>query len=307
MTQAHRITLRQLRAFSLVYRLRNLTHAAESLHMTQSAMSALILQLEESLCVKLFERTPRMMRPTEAAVEAYRQAEEILTRATTLQLDMAERSKAAQATLAFSCVPALTSGIVPTVIAEFERRVPGTRVVMHDELDSLLIERVLSGKAEFSISPFEHDPELVSQTPLARSFVSVVCHQDSDLAVKSSVSWEDLLDQRVINLFRGGPVQHLISEIFPINGKSLKADFEIGYIQTAMAMAAQHLGVVILPDYFVRDNPHFGSLVAKKLHDPEVKQTLFVHTRKGHVLTEVAQTFIDLLRERLNSTDLNRP
>ncbi|VTU13177.1 Ben and cat operon transcriptional regulator [Variovorax sp. SRS16] len=306
MTQPFRITLRQLRAFSQVYKLRNLTHAAESLHMTQSAMSALIQQLEESLGVKLFERTPRMLRPTEAADEAYLQANEILARATTLQRDMTERTKAAQATLAFSCIPALTSGIVPTVIAEFERTVPQARVVVYDEIDASLIERVLSRKAEFSISTFEHDPELIEHSPLVESFISVVCHHESELAGKEQVSWRDLLDQRIINLFRGDPVQHLISEVFPIEGRPFESAFEIGYIQTALAMAAQRLGVVILPDYFVVENPHFGSLVARKLHDPEVKQTLYIHTRKGHVLSDVAQTFLGLLRRHLDASSVNR-
>jgi len=306
MTQPFRITLRQLRAFSQVYKLRNLTHAAESLHMTQSAMSALIQQMEESLGIKLFERTPRMLRPTEAADEAYLQANEILARATTLQRDMTERTKAAQATLAFSCIPALTSGIVPTVIAEFERAAPQARVVVYDEIDALLIERVLSRKAEFSISTFEHDPELVEHSPLVQSFISVLCHQESELAAKEQVSWRDLLDQRIINLFRGGPTQHLISEVFPIDGRPFESAFEIGYIQTALAMAAQRLGVVILPDYFVVENPHFDSLVARKLCDPEVKQTLYIHTRKGHVLSDVAQTFLGLLRGHLNPSSVNR-
>ena len=299
MTPPLRVTLRQLRAFSEAYRLRNLTHAADSLHMTQSAMSALIQQMEESLGLKLFERTPRMLRPTEAAEEAYAQATEILSRVTALQLDMAQRTKAAQTSLAFSCVPALTSGIIPSVIAEFEREVPQARVVVYDEIDAKLIERVLSGKAEFSISTFKHDPELVEHIPLADSFVSVICHRDSGLAAKGSVSWQDLLDQRVINLYRGESVQELISKIFPIEGKPFESTFEIGYLQTALAMAAQRLGVVVLPDYFVVNNPHFESLVARKLINPEVQQSLYLHIRKGHLLTAPAHTFLKLLRRHL--------
>lgn len=302
MTQSLRITLRQLRAFSVAYKLRNLTHAAESLHMTQSAMSALIQQLEESLGVKLFERTPRMLRPTKAADEAFAQGADILSRAIALQRDMADRMKVAQTTLAFSCVPALTSGIVPTVIAEFEKKEPDARVVIYDEIDAALLERLLAEKAEFSISTFEHDPELVSHSALAESFVSVICHRDSELAQKEKVSWSDLLDQRVINLFRGEPIQQLISEIFPIDGRPFVPTFEIGYIQTALAMCEQRLGVIVLPDYFIAGNPHFPSLTARKLHDPEVKQTLYVHTRKGHELTAIAQSFIDLLREHVASS-----
>src|SRR5690349_15712764 len=107
MTAPLRLTLRQLRAFAQAYKMRNLTHAADSLHMTQSAMSALILQLEESLGVQLFERTTRMLRPTLAADDAFAQAEEILSRAIELQLSMKQRATSAENALSFSCVPAL--------------------------------------------------------------------------------------------------------------------------------------------------------------------------------------------------------
>lgn len=300
MSQPLRVTLRQLRAFVEVFRLRNLTHAADSLHMTQSAMSALIQQMEESLGVQLFERTPRMLRPTEAAEEAYVQATEILARVTTLQLDMAERAKAAQSTMAFSCVPTLTSGVVASVIAEFQAKVPSTRTVVYDDLDSGLIDRVLSGKAEFSISPFKYDPDLIESIPLTESFLSLICHRDSDLATKEQVVWRDLLDRSVINLYRGYAVQELIAKIFPIDGRPFESAFEVGYIETGLAMTAQKLGVVILPDYFVSSNPHFESLIARKLHDPEVEQTLFIHIRKGHSLSEPAQTFTEMLRHRLS-------
>jgi DNA-binding transcriptional LysR family regulator len=219
---------------------------------------------------------------------------------------MADRTKAAQSTMAFSCIPALTSGIVPSVIAEFEQKVPHVRVVVYDEIGAELIQHVFSGKAEFSISTFKHDPELIEHAPLAQSFISVICHCDSDLASKESVTWKDLLDQRVINLFRGESVQELIAKIFPIDGRHFEAAYEIGYIQTALAMAAQHLGVLVLPDYFVVNNPHFGSLVARKLHTPEVEQRMYVHTRKGHVLSEAAQVFLELLRHRLESSGPTR-
>jgi hypothetical protein len=125
------VTVRQLRAFEAAYRLRNLTHAAGSLHMTQSAMSALIKQFEESLGVQLFERTPRTLKPTAAADEAYPQSVDILGRVATLQAGMKDRAKGAETLLSFSCVPSLASTVVPAVLgapAERSRMVAPPRL-----------------------------------------------------------------------------------------------------------------------------------------------------------------------------------
>jgi LysR family transcriptional regulator, carnitine catabolism transcriptional activator len=303
MTPALRITLRQLRAFAQAYRMRNLTHAAETLHITQSAMSALILQLEESLGVQLFERTPRMLRPTAAADDAFAQADEILSRAVELQLSMKQRSTLASTSLSLSCVPALASAAVASVIPKFESKMPNVKLVIYDEMESALIDHVLSRKAEFSISSFSHDPDAITQVPIVDDFLSVVCNSSCGLARKETVYWSDLLDYPIINLFKGATVQELVARIFPIDGRQFEPAYEIGYIQTALAMVAQAVGVVILPGYFAKGNPQFTNLVVRKLNNPEVNRTLFAHTRKGHVLSEAANVFLDLLREQLNSQE----
>lgn len=293
------ITIRQLRAFAETYRLRNLTHAAETLHLTQSAVSALIRQFEESLGVQLFERTTRLLRPTKAADEVMVDVRDILNRLTAMHGRMQEKAEGDTAVLAFSCVPALATAVVPTVLAEFKRRNPEVRAVLYDEGDGLLIDRVLAEEAEFSISSFAHDPDAVAQFPLHEDFVSVVCARSSVLAAKDAVTWADLLEQPIIHLSKGVALQKLIQEFFPDVKRAYKPAYSIGFIDTALAMASQGLGVVILPGYLVKGNPHYTSLVAKKLHDPEVAQQLIIHTRKGQVLSRQAETFLAMLREHL--------
>jgi DNA-binding transcriptional LysR family regulator len=293
------ITLRQLRAFAEAYRLRNLTHAADALHMTQSAMSALIRQLEDSLGVRLFDRTPRTLRPTKAADEAYPQAEAILSRVGSLQTSMQDKAKDADSVLAFSCVPALASSVVPPVLAKFRQAMPKVRTVMFDEGDSALIERVLSGECEFSVSSFAHDPEAVAQIPLVADSLRVVFGKSSPLASHKRVTWADLVDQPIINLSKGSTLQHLIREFFPDSGRAYKPAYDIGFIHTALAMASEGLGVVILPGYLVKGNPHGRGLVVKQLHEPVVEQSLIIHTRKGHVLSGPAREFLQMLREHL--------
>jgi DNA-binding transcriptional LysR family regulator len=293
------VTIRQMRAFAETYRLRNLTHAAESLHLTQSAVSALIRQFEESLGVQLFERTTRLLRPTKAADEVIVDVRDVLNRITAMHAHMQEKAQEDTAVLAFSCVPALASSVVPTVLAEFRRRHPHVRTVLFDDGDGMLIDRVLSEEAEFSISSFAHDPEAVAQFPLHEDYVSVVCARSSALAGKDAVTWVDLLEQPIINLSKGVALQQMIREFFPSVNRAYKPAYHVGFIDTALAMASQGLGVVVLPGYFVKGNPHYTSLIAKKLHDPVVAQKLIIHTRKGRALSAQAEAFLAMLRAHL--------
>jgi DNA-binding transcriptional LysR family regulator len=61
--------MRHLRAFLTVARLSNFTRAADELHVSQSALTVQIRQLEEALGVMLFDRSTRRASLTQAGEE----------------------------------------------------------------------------------------------------------------------------------------------------------------------------------------------------------------------------------------------
>ena len=70
------VTLRQVQAFLLTAQLGSLTRAAERMHVTQSAVSVLIKQLEAVLGVRLFDRTTRTLRLTASPLPEIRKRSE---------------------------------------------------------------------------------------------------------------------------------------------------------------------------------------------------------------------------------------
>lgn len=299
------ITVRHLRAFVTAYRTRNLTHAAEVLHVTQSAMSALIRQFELSLGLPMFERTPRALRPTNAGDAAYQRAEEILGLMTALQTDMREQAKDSEATLCFSCVPSLAAAVVPSVLAAFQERMPNVRVSMFDEGDDALVQRVLSQECEFSVSSFTHDPEIITQTRLLTDKVMVVCTRNSAIAAKERVCWSDLRNEPMIQLTRHASMHHIVSTVVPPSARPNNIVREVGWIHTALGMAAQGLGLVTLPGFLVKGSLQANKLIAKPLHDPVVEQGLLINSRIGHELSPAARLFLDMFRDHLESLPLD--
>ena len=72
------LTLRQLRAFVLVARSGSFTRAAKSMHLTQSALSQLIRELEGALNTRLVDRTTRSVSLTVPGKEFVASAQRIL-------------------------------------------------------------------------------------------------------------------------------------------------------------------------------------------------------------------------------------
>src|SRR5574340_208788 len=66
------LTLRQLKVFEAVARQRSFSRAAETLHLSQPAVSMQIKQLEESIGLPLFEQMGKKIFLTEAGRELFR-------------------------------------------------------------------------------------------------------------------------------------------------------------------------------------------------------------------------------------------
>jgi len=265
---------------------------------TQSAMSALIRQFEESLDVQLFERSPRALRPTRAADEAFVRIQEILAKTDALSLDMHHRGQGVQRFLSFSTSAILAASFVPPVLRAFQDRYPDVKIVMHDAGDSSLIQRVLSEDLEFSIGSYEHEPELLARTTLISDHLCVVCLPDSALARTARLTWRDLVNEPIINMTRG-TVQRFISESLAAAGASYRPAFEISLLATAFAMVSHGFGCMVTPAFLAVGNPAANGLVVKKLNEPQIDGHLLVHTRQGHTLSGTATEFLEMMRDYL--------
>jgi len=79
------MTLSQLRSFLAIAQEQNLTRAAESLHLTQSAISSQLKGLEDELGIRLFERNARGMTLSESGQTLLSYAKEVLAACSSLQ------------------------------------------------------------------------------------------------------------------------------------------------------------------------------------------------------------------------------
>ena len=75
----HKImNIQQLRYIVAIDRFRNFARAADSCHISQPTLSAMVAKLEKELDVRLFERSNKTVKPTVAGEKIIRQAQRAL-------------------------------------------------------------------------------------------------------------------------------------------------------------------------------------------------------------------------------------
>lgn len=293
-------TLRQLQAFVLSYRSGALTRAAEQMFVTQSAVSVLVQQLEESLGVRLFDRTTRALRPTPAAIDLLATAERVLRDVDVLKAGARGIAERALGHVSFASTPSVAASILPHVISEYQRRYPAIRISMHDVPPDHLIDAVLNDEAEFSIGTIGQAPEGIELRRLLQDHLSAICLVDSPLARQRRVDWQSLEGLRCITVKHGQGIRDLIDTTTRSLGMTFVPAFEVSYMSTALSMASAGLGVAVLPAALL-DSFAYQNLVARKLERPVVARDIHFISRAKRSLSPAAESFLELWEQLVPS------
>src|SRR3954466_11333967 len=263
------VTLRQLQAFTGVYRTRSITRAARELGITQSAASLLIQQLEAQLGVKLFDRSTRSVQPTRAADEAVHAAERMLGDALGLSRRMRDLAQARAGRVAFLASAGTASALLPSVLAKFRAGYPDIEIDMRDVAADDLVPRLIVTDAEFAIGSVEGEfAELTIET-LTRGRLSAIGRRTPDFAARRSLTWDELDQMPTIAMRRETRIRMQIDQALGTQGKHLNPTYEVTLINTALAMTAQGLGLAILPATMLPAD-QFPTLIAKPLIRPAI-------------------------------------
>jgi DNA-binding transcriptional LysR family regulator len=303
------ISLRQLEAFLAVSQLEGFTRAAERLHLTQSAVSLLVRELENQLSVRLFDRTTRAVGLTDAGRELYPFAEKAIA---DLQAgidntrDLLAKKKGR---VVLGAPPLLASHLLPPVIARFGESYPGVAVSLRDLLADEIVARVASGEVDFGIGTFHRLEEDLEIQTLARDSLILVAPRKHALARKRKLRWRDLEATPLIALDRHSGLRHLVDRTLEAAGSDPRPAYEVSFITTAIGMVEAGLGIAVLPSYSLLSTRHFR-VETRLLEEPVVEREIALVSRAGRSLSPAAESFAEFarnhVRESLGATPLRR-
>ena len=111
--------IRHIRAFLAVAKHSNFTRAAQELHVSQSALTVQIQQLEETLGVKLFDRNKRRVALTDAGRQVLDPLQRIVIDSEAIVSQTREITGLRRGIVSIALLPSVASGILAEVISRF--------------------------------------------------------------------------------------------------------------------------------------------------------------------------------------------
>ena len=296
------ITLRQLRAFVALADTSSFTDAATNLHVTQSALSGLIKEVEQTLGVQLVNRSTRKVSLSEAGREFYPLVARLLQDLDGA-LDTITDLKALKRGLVRVAAPQLMSAsVLPEVIAGFKKQHSDVEIRLSDCMVEHVLPKVHSGEVDFGVGP-EREPsaDIEARTLFEIPFV-LVFRADHPLNKKKRITWDDALRFPVIAL-KGEFTHRLRVDLHEsLHDEALNPANEVGFMTTAFAMVSAGLGVTTCLPY-ASSLIRLHQLQSRPLLDPVVRRKFLIFTRRDRPLSPAAQRFSEYLLGYVQTQD----
>ncbi len=288
------VSLRQLRAFTAVAALGSFTAAARQLHLTQSALSVLVRELERELGARLFDRHTRSVRLTDAGRDFLPHVDQMFVALETGAASVAGLRDKRRGLLRIGAPQLMACTLMPRVIAAFRDVHPAVDVRLVDTLPELMLQRLSGGDVEMTIGPdLAIGPEYVRRPVLADRHW-LICRADHPLAARSRARWADVARHPFIaptRDFMKRLVPELAAQPRPVR---LEPAFEVSYMTTALGLAAAGLGVTACPSYSQPIVRGYG-LTMLPLTAPVFYREVCAFTLAGRSLSPAAQAFLAVL------------
>jgi DNA-binding transcriptional LysR family regulator len=288
------VTLRQLRAFVLVARLGSFTRAAQAMHVTQSALSLLVRELESAIDSRLFDRTTRAVALTAAGSDFFPRAERVLAELESALAGVDKLVARERGRVVVAAPLVLSSTYLPPILAAFGAKYPGIEVVLQDTLPNQVLPLVRGGAADLGIGTFASDEADIQRTLLFSEAMAAAFPAGHAFAGLQQLTWADVAQEPVLALSRGSVFRDLTEAGFAAAGLMLEPAREANYAGSLIGMVDAGLGVAILPGYAVKlaDPARIGW---RCVENPLIDREVSLVRRAGVSLSHAAQGFFDFI------------
>lgn len=306
------LKLGHLRFLISVAKHKNISKAAEELHISQPAVSKRILDLEKSLGVPLLDRSSRQIVPTRFGEAVIRSGEAILAEMNRIELELQHLERDAKSSVVIGTFPMMAAYLVPTAITRFIRDHDDLFVSVVEDNHFQLLSELRSGRLDFVVGAFavDSDPELIEEVLFYDRWHAIV-RKDHPLVGKPDLTIRELAKWEWVVPAKQFPAHRQWRNVFLSEG----IDVPPHRIETTsagtlrmMLLESDRIGYLTSQNFNLEIQT--GLLASLPIELPTTSRAFGISRRARGTSSESAQKLIEYIREvaaeMSKTADLNR-
>lgn len=242
------LNLNLLRALSVLLETRNVTHTADRLHLTQSAMSRQLSQLRQYFDDPLLIREGNDYLLSAKAHQLIPRVQQILSAVENLKREDAFDPKHCKRRFRFACTDYVAQLIFPEVLKRLQEQAPEIDMIYRLWQPDWL-HNMANLPLDFASTMIQSPPENVRSIYMGQDRSVCLMNQKHPLVTHHSPELADLLRYPFIHINSGGDKDSFFDRALADTGMSRRILFEVPFFSAAFQYLSQSDALLIVPEH----------------------------------------------------------
>ena len=294
------MNLDQLLTFRAVARMKSFRQAADTLHLTQPAVSKQVRALETELGDLLFERG-RTIRLTQAGELLLKYVEQINQTVQAAREEVSDLRELGRGRLAIGASHSIATYVLPQLLETYRSRYPKVTLSVEAGWTPEITRHVASGELDLGLVIF------VTPKPNESLPLTCVSLATTDLVFVASRHWP-LVKQREVTVAEIGNLPWILNQegclyrgyldkLFREQNLTMNVAVEVIGLEVQKRLAQLGLGAALLPKHFVTKELKEGTLKSFNVKGVKLRGFSCLVYRKDKYLHGAMKAFLSLLQE----------
>ncbi|WP_405228332.1 hydrogen peroxide-inducible genes activator [Lentisalinibacter sediminis] len=241
-------SVKQLRYFVALAEHGHFGRAADACHVSQSAFSVGIQELEAALDVQLVDRTNRQVTITAIGREVAEQARLCLRDLESLVQMARVGQKPLSGPLRLGVIPTISPFLLPRVLPLVRRSFPELKLFLVEDLTDKLHHKLLAGDIDLMLFAVPYELRNVETEPLYRDRFLLAAHRETRLVDPENYRYNRLHADSVLLLEEGHCLREHAIDACRIRSSEKVSRFAATSLLTLIEMVDADLGITFLPE-----------------------------------------------------------
>lgn len=291
--------MKPLRAFCQVARLGSVSRAAETLFLSQPAVTLQLQALEREMGVRLLERSGRRLTLTREGDVLYEMARPLVEGLDGLGATLRERMRGMDAgELNVAAGSSTILYLLPKIVAAFRLAQPDVRLRLHNVTGAGGLDLLRSDTVDLAVGSMLDVPADLDYAPIYRFDPMLITARDHPLADKADLTLQDLSPYGLILPPQRLTTYRLVDLVFQQNRVPYTVALEVGGWEVIKQYVAMNMGISIVTAICLTDADR-ERLSARSLAQYFPARSYGVVVRKGRYLSPQARAFTELIQPDL--------
>jgi len=281
--------------FYLAAKQGSLSAAAESLYITQPAVTKGIQRLQKHYELKLFNRFGKKMALTDAGEVLYKIAESIFEMENQAEESLRDFQQRKRGFIRILSSESFGAYYLPFILDRFSRVNPKVRVSMEILPTELIVEKTatLANDIGFISYPVPHK-KLVTREVLEDSY-QIIVPPGHPFAAKSFIEPGDLSGHSLVVHEKGSAPRRSTEDFIRRHNISVSIPLELSNNEAIKTAVEEGLGIAVITRRVVSKEIDMGRLKAIPLADPAMTRKFYLIHHKDKYFSRPLQSLVDMV------------